>query len=97
MHLNSYLVGQLLFLHLVPRWFPLWLHGTKDTFSRYLDLRWYIRINLYKPKAIIIITSDFVFFCSMLFELLPGGAAVVSSLGAAVVSSEATWNNRNLT
>ena len=32
--------------------------------------------------------TDCVFSFSMVFQLLPGGAAVVSSLGAAVVSSE---------
>ena len=49
------------------------------------------------PIIIIKAVTDCVFSCSILFELLPGGAAVVSSLGVAVVSSVATWNKTTLT
>ena len=53
---------------------------------------------LNKRKLTVSITDhNRVFSYSMLFQLLPGVAAVVSSLGAAVVSPVATWNKIKLT
>jgi len=55
-----------------------------------------IFILLKAKYATVIITKKYcVFLYCMLFSFLPGATAVVSSFGAAVLSSVATQNNRD--
>jgi len=81
-------VEQLLFLHLVMQWFPLWLHETKKT-GIYLTENSIIDKKYIEKKQEISI-KYLISSLSMLFVILPGGTAVVSFPGAAVLFCLAT-------